>query len=84
MFGERVVMKDVHLHDYIVETEEIKKTLAPSCQMMTNFPLEEVTGSRFRTCTCGAPRMMGVPCMHMVVALKSGSVKGIIKNNFMP
>ena len=28
--------------------------------------------------------MMGVPCVHMVVLLKSGSVEGHNKNNFMP
>ena len=34
-------------------------------------------------CMCGFTRMMGVPCVHMVVALKSGSVEGLNKNNFM-
>ncbi len=28
--------------------------------------------------------MMGVPCVHMVVALKSGTVDGLNENNFMP
>ena len=28
--------------------------------------------------------MKGVPCVHMVVALKSGSIIGLNENNFMP
>ena len=86
------VMKDVHLRDFIIETEEnedhvrcrVKKNSATHMWRTTTFPLEEVNGSRFGTCTCGSPRMMGVPCVHMVVALKSGSVVGLNENNFMP
>ncbi len=77
------VVKDVHLRDFIIETEEnedhvrckVKKNLASHVWRMTTFPIEDVNGSRFGTCTSGSPRMMGVPCMHMVVALKSGSVE---------
>ena len=76
-------MKDVQLRNFIVETEEDddhvcrkeKKNSASHVWRTTAFPIGEVNGSRFGTCTCGSPRMMGVPCMHMVVALKSGSVE---------
>jgi hypothetical protein len=86
------VMKDVHLRDFIIETEEnedhfccrVKNNSATHVWRTTTFPIEEVNGSRFGTCTCGSPRMMGEPCMHMVVALKSGSVEGLNENNFMP
>ena len=85
-------MKDVHLCDFIMETEEnpdlvhckVEKMLAITSWMTTTFPLEEVMGSSCGTCMCGFPRMMGVPCMHMVAALKSGSVEGLNENNFTP
>ena len=86
------VMKDVHLRDFIIETEEnedhfrcrVKKNSGTHVWRTTTFPIKEMNGSRFGTCTCGYPKMMGVPCMHMVVALKSGSVDGLNENNFMP
>jgi hypothetical protein len=85
-------MKDVHLCDFIIETEEnedhvrcrVKKNLALHVWRTSTFPIEEVDGSRFGTCTCGSPRMMGVPCVHMVVVLKSKSVEDLNENNFMP
>ena len=71
--------------DFIIETEEnddhfrcrVKKNSVTHVWRTTTFPIEEVNGSRFGTCTCGFPMMMGVPCMHMVVALKSGTVDGL-------
>ena len=79
------VMNDVHLRDFIIKTEEnedhvrcrVKKNLAAHVWRSTTFPIEEVNGSRFGTCTYGFPRMMGVPCVHMVVVPKSGSVDGL-------
>ena len=84
-------MKDVRLHDYIMETEEnednihckVENMSATSFWMMTMFPLKEVMGSRFGTYMCGFPRMMGIPCVHMAVVLMPQSVEGLNKNNFM-
>ncbi len=53
------VMKDVHLHDFIIETEEnednvrckVKKMAATSLWRATTLPVEEVMGFRFGTCT---------------------------------
>jgi hypothetical protein len=41
-------------------------------------------GSRFGTCTCGRPRVLGVPCHHMVIAVKSGMIPNLTKENVMP
>ena len=62
----------------------IKKNSMSHVWRMTTFPIEEVNGSRFGSCTCCSPRMMGVPCMHMVVVLKSRNVEGLNKNNLLP
>ena len=40
--------------------------------------------SRFGTCTCGWPRVMGLPCHHMVIAVKSGMIPNLTKENGMP
>ena len=50
----------------------------------TTIPLEELMGSRFGSCSCGVPKVMGIPCEHMVAVLKSGLVEGYDENNVMP
>lgn len=41
-------------------------------------------GSRFGTCTCGRPKVIGAPCVHMVVAVKLGRVPDLTEENVMP
>ncbi len=48
------------------------------------FSLEEEMGSRFGTCTCRLPRVMEVPCKHVVAAPKLGTIDRLNENNFMP
>ncbi len=53
------VMKDVHLRDFIIETEEnedhvrckVKKNSTTHVWRTTMFPIKEVNGSRFGSCT---------------------------------
>jgi hypothetical protein len=41
-------------------------------------------GSHFGTCTCGVPKVDGIPCMHMVAICKSNRIEGLNGNNIMP
>ena len=41
-------------------------------------------GSHFGTCTCGVPKVDGIPCMHMVAICKSNRIEGLNENNIMP
>ena len=41
-------------------------------------------GSRFGSCTCGRPKLLGAPCAHMVIAVKTGRVPQLNEENVMP
>ena len=41
-------------------------------------------GSRFGTCTCGRPKVLGVPCAHMVIAVRMGRIPLLNEENIMP
>ena len=41
-------------------------------------------GSRFGTCTCGRPKLLGAPCAHMVVVVKTGRIPLLNEDNIMP
>lgn len=41
-------------------------------------------GSHFGTCTCGVPKVDGIPCLHMVAICKSNRIEGLNENNIMP
>jgi hypothetical protein len=85
-------MKDINVVDYIFEVEDqetsvrckVKKTTGNSKWVTLDFPVEETNGSRFGKCTCGAPNVLGVPCEHMVAAMKSGQIQGLNADNMMP
>ena len=85
-------MKDINVVDYIFEVEDqethvrckVKKATGNSKWVTLEFPLEEYHGSRFGKCTCGAPNVLGVPCQHMVAAMKSGEITGLNEDNMMP
>ncbi len=51
---------------------------------LVKIPLAEVAGSCFGSCSCRVTQVMGVPCQHMVVVLKSGVIEGFDENNIMP
>jgi hypothetical protein len=65
-------MKDIHLRDFIVESEENKehipckgkKTMANSWWIPMTFPLN------------GVPKVMGDPCEHMVAGVKEHTFAG--------
>jgi hypothetical protein len=65
-------MKDIHLRDFIIESEEnkehihcnVKKTMANSWWMTMTFPLDDVQ------------KVMRVPSKHMVTAVKENIFAG--------
>ena len=86
-------MKDFNVKKYAIEVEEVGKLFAnyvvrkaePNNKSYNlQMPLVETLDSRFGTCTCGFPNVMGVPCKHMVAVLKSGLLEGLNKNNIKP
>ena len=48
------------------------------------FLNEEIMGSVFGGCTCGAPNVQGIPCHHMIAVVKSNRVEGLNPTNAMP
>jgi len=48
------------------------------------FHAIEQEGSLFGDCTCGVPRVDGIPCEHMVAVCKSKKIDGLNENNIMP
>jgi hypothetical protein len=48
------------------------------------FHTVEEEGSLFGDCTCGVPRVDGIPCQHMMAVCKSKKIDGLNENNIMP
>ena len=48
------------------------------------FPMVPVNNSHFGTCTCGVPKVDGIPCNHMVAVVKGNRLEGFNENNIMP
>ncbi len=53
----------------------VSKATVNSTRYTVLIPSAGHHGSRFGSCTCGRPD--GVPCQHMVVVVKSGSIEGL-------
>jgi hypothetical protein len=41
-------------------------------------------GSHFGMCTCGVPAKEGIPCLHMVVIVKSSNIPNLTRSSIMP
>ena len=86
--------ENVHLRNFRYEVQEtidswvvtvserIKTDIVQSIVQIMKEP--GTHGSRFGTCTCGRPRVLGVPCHHMVIAVKCGRIPNLTKENVMP
>jgi hypothetical protein len=48
------------------------------------FHVIEENGSIFGDCSCGVPRVDGIPCRHMVAVCKSKKIDGLNETNIMP
>jgi len=48
------------------------------------FLVVPIMDSVFGGCTCGSPKVNGVPCHHMIAVVKSSRVEGLTSTNSMP
>jgi hypothetical protein len=48
------------------------------------IPKSDTFGSTFGKCTCGFPKIKGVPCQHIVAESKLGRTDGLTKTAVMP
>ena len=48
------------------------------------FLVVPIMDSVFGGCTCGSPKVNGVPCHHMIAVVKSSRVEGLTSTNAMP
>ena len=58
--------------------------LTSSNKYTTHIPAGDTNGSFFGKCTCGVPRVDGIPCSHMIAVCKSGQIEGLSESNIMP
>ena len=91
--SRETAFKDIDVNNYIIDvsipeddftTCKVKSTGPLGNWNTLQFPNEQIGGSCFGTCTCGIPKVKGIPCHHMVAVLKSGLMAGLDKNNIMP
>ena len=88
-----MAFKDIDVTNYIINVFipeddftmcKVKATGPRGNWNTLRFPNEEIAGSRFRTCTCGIPKVKGIPCHHMVAVLKSGLLADWMKITSCP
>ena len=48
------------------------------------IPMVDKDDSYFGTCTCGVPKVDGIPCVHMIAVVKSNRIEGLNESNIMP
>jgi SWIM zinc finger len=63
---------------------QVNKTTVAAKIFTVNIPKKETLGSRFGSCTCGAPATKGLPCRHMIVVAKSNKIAGLKRVMTMP
>jgi hypothetical protein len=81
----------VNIRDFLIEISTngdeyccIVNRLTSSNRYTTRIPGTDTNGSFFGTCTCGVPRVDGLPCQHMIAVCKSGRIEGLDESNVMP
>jgi hypothetical protein len=89
LIGE--AFKKVNLRDYSItvhlsEGDHICRVqrLVSTNQYTCAIPMFEHEDSYFGTCTCGVPKVDGVPCVHMIAVVKSNRIEGLNESNIMP
>ena len=71
----------VEFADYTLFT--VKKPGKRVVDAKVKIPNVSTRGSRFGTCTCGGPKVLGLPCEHIAAVVKFG-VLGVTTTNIMP
>jgi hypothetical protein len=65
-------------------TAVVSKNSTSHREYSVNIPKSDTFGSRFGECTCGFPKIKGIPCQHMVAIQKLGRIDGMTKAAAMP
>jgi hypothetical protein len=75
----------VHLTEHKTEhTAIVSKNSTSHREYTVNIPKSDTFRSRFGKCTCGFPKIKGIPCQHMVVVQKLGRIDGLTRAAVMP
>jgi hypothetical protein len=75
----------VHLTEHKIEhTAIVSKNSTSHREYSVNIPKSDSFGSRFGKCTCGFPKIKGIPCQHMVALQKLGRIDGLTRAAVMP
>ncbi len=75
----------VHLTEHKKEhTAIVSKNSSSHRKYSVNIPKSDTFESRFGKCTCGFPKIKGVPCQHMVAIQKLGRIDGLTRAAVMP
>ena len=66
------------------KTVNVRISRIGNIERVCYFLKEEIMGSVFGGCSCGAPSVKGIPCHHMIAATKCGRIEGLNPTNAMP
>jgi hypothetical protein len=62
----------------------IVSRLTTSKQYQCFFLCTKEEGLCFGGCTCGVPKVDGIPCQHMATVVRLSQIEGLNDNNVMP
>ena len=74
-------ISEVDYADYTLFT--VKKSGTNNHDGKVKIPNQPFKGSRFGTCSCGAPKVLGIPCEHMAAVVQAG-YNDLTKTDIMP
>jgi hypothetical protein len=86
------VFEDLNAREYRMTVQEdvtsytlsVSRNAAGSREYIVKLPKVAYEGSHFGTCTCGVHSKEGIPCMHMVVIVKSSNLPHLTRSSIMP
>ena len=85
-------LQNVNVQDFKVHLTEkdyhhtaiVSKKSTSEREYSVIIPKSDTFWSRFGKCTCGFPKIKGVPCQHMVAIEKLGRIDGLTRAAVMP
>ena len=85
------VFEDINVADYDISDVEfanytlftVKKNGTNQVNAKVKIPNQPIDGTRFGMCSCGAPKVLGIPCEHMAAIVLAGYM-GLTTTDIMP
>ena len=65
-------ISEVDFADYTLFTVKKNGTTRPDDKV--KIPNQPFKGSRFGACSCGAPKVLGIPCEHMAAVVENPGI----------